>query len=131
MKLSVLLPAKVFLEEDAAKVVAEGGGGYFCLEPAHIDMVTALVPGIFSFIRQGTGQEIFLAVDEGVLVKTGDTVLVSVRNAMMGPDLPSLKQTVKREFSLEDERAKKARSATAKIEAGFIRRFLEIQKHGA
>jgi hypothetical protein len=46
MKLTILLPGEVFLEAEAAKVIAEAGNGSFCLLPRHVDFVAALVPGL-------------------------------------------------------------------------------------
>jgi F-type H+-transporting ATPase subunit epsilon len=125
MNLKILLPFRVFLDEGVVKVIAEGGNGFFCLLPRHIDFVSALVPGILSYYKK-SGEEVFLAVDEGVLVKNGDVVLVSSRNAVQGPNLEALRQTVEEEFKALDEQQKAARSVVAKIEANFIRRFLEI-----
>lgn len=129
MKLKVLLPAEVLIEEDVTKVVAEAHNGFFCLLPRHVDFVAALVPGILSY-EIGSGREVFLAVDEGILIKCRQEVLVSTRNAVRGPDLGQLKHTVVEKFEALDEREKSARSAMVKIEAGFVRRFLEIQGHG-
>ncbi len=129
MKLKVLLPAEVLVEEDVAKVTAEAHNGSFCVLPKHVDFVAALVPGILSFETAG-GREAFVAVDEGILVKCGEEVMVSTRNAMRGPDLGQLRRTVEERFKVLDDREKTARSAMVKIEAGFVRRFLEIQGHG-
>jgi len=129
MKLKVLLPAEVLIEEDVTKVIAEAHNGFFCLLPRHVDFVAALVPGILSY-ETGSGHEVFLAVDEGILIKCGQEVLVSTRNAVRGPDLGQLKHTVVEKFEALDQREKSARSAMTKIEAGFVRRFLEIQGHG-
>lgn len=129
MRLKVLLPTQVLLDEAVSKVTAEAQNGSFCLLPAHIDFVAALVPGLLSF---GTkeGKEVFLAVDEGVLVKQGQNVSISTRNAVRGEDLGRLRKTVEEEFKVLDDREKTARSAMAKIEANFVRRFLEIQRRG-
>jgi len=70
---------------------------------------------------------IYLAVDEGVLVKAGADVLVSVRNAIGGTDLATLHETVKREFLKVDEQETNVRSVLARMESGFIRRFMELQ----
>lgn len=129
MKLKVLLPTEVFVEEDVTKVIAEAHNGFFCLLPKHVDFVAAIVPGILSFETNG-GREVFLAVDEGILIKCGQEVFVSTRNAVRGPDLGQLKRTVVKKFEALDEREKTARSAMTRIEAGFVRRFLEIQGHG-
>jgi F-type H+-transporting ATPase subunit epsilon len=129
MNLKVLLPTEVLVQEDVAKVTAEAHNGSFCLLPKHVDFAAALVPGILSFETAG-GREAFLAVDEGILIKCGQEVLVSTRNAVRGPDLGQLRRTVEERFKVLDDREKTARSAMVKIEAGFVRRFLEIQGHG-
>ena len=126
MKLKVILPTEVLVDEEVAKVIAEAQNGYFCLLPKHIDFVAGLVPGLLSFVTT-QGREIFLAVDEGILVKCGQNVFVSSRHAVLGPDLGKLKQTVEETFKVLDEREKKTRSAMAKIEASFVRRFLELK----
>jgi F-type H+-transporting ATPase subunit epsilon len=128
MQLKVLLPTQVLLSEEVIKVVAEAQNGSFCLLPRHIDFVTALASGILSYERAKGGKEIFIAVDGGVLVKEGETVSVSTRNAIRGPDLGTLKKTIEEKFKVLDDREKTARTAAAKIEAVFVRRFLEIQK---
>jgi F-type H+-transporting ATPase subunit epsilon len=126
MRLKVLLPTEVLVHEDVDRVTAEAHNGSFCLLPRHIDFAAALVPGLLSFQAKG-GKEVFLAVDEGVLVKEGRNVTVSTRNAVRSPDLGRLRETVEERFKTLDDREKTARSAMAKIEAGFVRRFLEIQ----
>jgi len=129
MKLKILLPTEVLLDEEVSKVTAEAQNGSFCLLPAHIDFVAALVPGLLSF-EAIEGKEVFLAVDEGVLVKDGRNVWVSTRNAIRGEDLGRLRKTVEEKFKVLDDREKTVRSAMAKIEANFVRRFLEIQRRG-
>ncbi|HDP99699.1 MAG TPA: F0F1 ATP synthase subunit epsilon [bacterium] len=124
MKLKVLLPNKILVEEEVRKVVAEAENGSFGILPRHIDFLTVLVPGILSFVAD-SGSEEFLAVDEGVLVKCGPEVLVSVRNALRGADLGDLQERLEQEFMLLDEHERMARSAIARLEAGFIRRFIQ------
>jgi len=66
-------------------------------------------------------------VDEGVLVKTGPDVRVSVRRALGGIDLGQLRAAVEREFLTLNEHEQNVRSVMAKMESGFIRRFAEFQ----
>lgn len=127
MRLKLLLPTHVLLHEEVLKVTAEGEDGCFCLLPRHIDFVTGLVPGLLSF--QGVeGREQFLGVDEGVLVKCGSQVLVSVRNAVRGPDLGRLKRVIEEQFRVLDDMERKARAAAARLEADLVRRFMELGK---
>lgn len=125
MKLTVLVPSRVLVRETVSEVVAEGREGSFGILPRHVDYVSPLVPGILMYRQQGGGAERILAVDQGVLVKVGDEVLVSVRDAIPGEDLGTLRSAVDETFRTLDEREHLARSALASLEARFIRRFVE------
>ena len=127
MRLKVLLPHEVLVDEDASKIIAEAENGSFCLKPRHVDFVAALAPGLLSFV-DAAGGEVFLAVDEGILVKCGAEVLVSCRNAVRGEDLGQLQQIVDQRFTALDEQERLARSAVARLEAGMVRRFIEFEK---
>lgn len=128
MKLKVLLPTEILIDRDVTKITGEAENGSFCVLPRHIDFVTSLVPGIFSF--ESDGIEEFLALDEGILVKRGKEVLVSTKNGFHSDNLGTLKETVEKKFKVLEEREKKARSAIAKLEAAFVRKFLKTQKYG-
>jgi F-type H+-transporting ATPase subunit epsilon len=129
MKLKVMLPTHVFLDIPVKKITAEGVNGSFGLFPRHVDFVTALASGIVSF-HDEYGKEQLMAVMEGVLVKKGDTVFISTRRAVKEKDLASLKNTVEKEFLEQNQKEKNMRMSATRIEAGFIRRFLEFQENG-
>jgi F-type H+-transporting ATPase subunit epsilon len=126
MNLKVLLPFRIFAEKTGvSRIVAETREGSFGLLPRRLDCVAALAPGILIYENEAEG-EVYVAVDEGVLIKTGPDVLVSVRNAIAGTDLHRLREAVEREFLNLDEREKNVRSVLAKMESGFIRRLAEF-----
>lgn len=127
MRLRLLLPTRVLLDEAVLKVAAEGAHGAFCLLPRHIDFVVSLVPGILSYWNLD-GEERFVATAEGALVKTGPLILVSVRRAIEGTDLESLRELVEETFRDLDEKEKQARSAVARLEAGILRRFVDLRE---
>jgi F-type H+-transporting ATPase subunit epsilon len=129
MQLKLLLPTEVLISEPVTKIIAEAVNGSFCLLPRHIDFVSSLVPGILSFTT-ADGEEIFVAVDEGTLVKCGEQVLVSTLNAVRGVDLAQLRLTVEERFMELDEHERVARTALARLEAGTIRRFIELEEQG-
>jgi F-type H+-transporting ATPase subunit epsilon len=127
MTLKVLLPFEIFADETGvASIVMETAQGAFGLLPQRLDCVAALVPGILSFSVEGQ-REVFLAVDEGVLVKTGEAVVVSVRRALRGTDLASLRDAVAQEFLTLDTQEAAMRTAMARLETGFLRRFATLQ----
>lgn len=126
MNLKVLLPFRIFAEKkEVWRIVAETRQGSFGLLPHRLDCVAALAPGILTYENEADG-EVFVAVDEGVLIKTGPEVLVSVRNAMAGTDLLRLRGAVEREFVNRDELEQNVRSVLTKIESGFMRRLVEF-----
>ena len=127
MHLKVLLPFQVFAENTGvSRIVAETREGSFGLLPRRLDCVAALVPGILIYQTEA-GPEVLVAVDKGILVKTGLDVLVSVRRAISGTDLAQLHAAVENEFLTLDENEQSVRIAVAKLETGFLRRFATLQ----
>ena len=129
MSLKIFLASEVLVDEKAMAIRAEGRNGSFGLLPRHIDFVTALTPGILSFVDE-KGKEIFVAVDGGVLVKTGKDVRVSTRHGVRGSDLGKLEQMVQESFRALDEREKMTQSAMARLVADFIRELVETEVGG-
>ena len=127
MKLRVLVPEQIAVEQAVSKITAEAENGAFCLLPRHIDFVAALVPGLLSFESE-EGSETVIALDRGVLVKCGDQVLVSTTRVIGGRPLGELQRAVKEEIEVFDERERRARSALGNIEADFIRRLVELEQ---
>ncbi|MCX8048421.1 MAG: F0F1 ATP synthase subunit epsilon [Methylohalobius sp.] len=127
MRLKVLQPDKVFLDTQVVKVIAEGANGHFCLEPRHVDFVSALVPGILTYVEE-KGKTWYLAVDEGILVKCGMEVLVSTYKAILGEELVSLQARVEAEILKLDEGEQAARRTLARLEAGILRQYGGIKE---
>jgi F-type H+-transporting ATPase subunit epsilon len=127
MNLEVLLPFEIFAAKSGvSRIVAETRTGSLGLLPNRLDCVAALGPGILTYETDGDG-EVYLAVDEGVLIKTGANVLVSVRRALGGKDLGQLRESVEKEFVTLNESEQSVRSVMAKLEAGVLRRFATLQ----
>ena len=127
MKLTLQTPIQVVVDKIVTKIIADGEHGSFCLLPRHVDFLALLVPGLLSF-EDTQGSEYFVAIDEGVLVKRDDEVLVSTRQAILGTNLEQLKDTVSSEFANLDDRERAAQAAAAKLEASFLRGYLELSE---
>lgn len=127
MRLRILLPTQVLVDASVDKVVAEAENGSFGLLPRHIDVVTALVPGILAYV-DSDGRQQLVGIDEGILVKCGDEVRVATGRAIRGTNLEALKRDVERWFLEMDEQAAIARTAMARLEAGVVRRFTELRQ---
>ncbi|MBC7703262.1 MAG: F0F1 ATP synthase subunit epsilon [Rhodoferax sp.] len=129
MHLKILLPYAVFADQgDVVRVVAATHEGSFGILPHRSDCAAALAPGILLYAT-AAGGETYVAVDEGVLVKAGLDVTVSVRRALGGTDLSQLRAAVEQEFLAQDATAHGEQLAMEKIEAGFMHRLTEFQ-HG-
>ena len=127
MRLRLSDPTHVLIDQDVLKINAESEDGCFCLLPRHADFVSSLVPGLLSFTRHDA-EEVFLAVDEGLLVKQGDCVFVSTRQAIQGGELHELRQRLHEEFKTLDEQQRAYQSAAASLEANFLHRFLDLEE---
>ena len=127
MTLKILLPFRIFAEQNAVtRIVAETRQGAFGLLPHRLDCVAALEPGILTYETDADGES-YVAVNEGVLVKSGPDVMISVRNAIAGTDLRQLREAVEREFLTLDEHEQNLRSVMAKLETSFVRRLADFR----
>lgn len=128
MNLKILLPFKIFADlEGVTRIVAETNKGSFGFLPQRLDCTAALVPGILEYETINGGVS-FIAIDEGILIKAGEKVSISVRNAIGGADLGKLQELVEKEFLNLDEREKDVRSVVAKLESSFIHQFEKFRR---
>ena len=128
MNLKILLPFKVFADvQNVQQVVAETGNGQFGFLPQRLDCVAVLVPGILSYETAQDGTK-YIAIDKGILVKAGENITVSVRNAIGGSDLGKLHESVEKEFKELDENEKNVRSVMTKMESSFMQSLQKFQQ---
>lgn len=128
MNLKILLPFKVFADvQNVQQVVSETGNGQFGFLPQRLDCVAALVPGILSYETAQDGTR-YIAIDKGILVKAGENITVSVRNAIGGSDLGKLHESVEKEFKELDENEKNVRSVMTKMESSFMQSLQKFQQ---
>lgn len=123
MNLKILLPFAVFADTPGVtRIVAETRGGAFGLLPNRLDCAAALCAGILTLETEADGPR-YVAIAEGVLVKTGAEVRVSVRRALAGADLDQLRAAVAQQFLRVDAQEQTVRSVVAKLEMGLLRRM--------
>ena len=120
-----MTPTRIAADEPIERVSFVGEDGARTLLPRHLDFVSALLPSILSLTPVG-GEEEFMAVDQGLVCKAGDEVLVSTESAVRGGGLGQLQETVAREFTGQDERERSTRATLARLESSILRRFLEL-----
>lgn len=127
MQVHLRLPTEVLFIGAATKVNAVAADGAFGLLPNHVDFVTTLVPSIL-LLTIPDGDERIFGVDEGLLVKQGHTVEISVRRGIESADLIGLSGTVRESFVQMEDEERVARSALARMEADLVRRFASLRK---
>ena len=129
MNLKILLPFKVFADvKNVSQVVIETSEGSYGLLPQRLDCVAGLVPGILTYESEKDGMQ-YVAVDKGIMIKAGDQVLVSVRNAVGGADLGKLGELIKKDFKKQDKNEKEANTVVLKLERGFIYSFDKLRNN--
>lgn len=127
LNLKILLPFRIFAEKSGVcQIVVETNEGSFGILPHRLDCVAALAPGILTYEHEVAGA-VYLAVDEGVMVKVGLNVLVSVRNAIGGANLGELRKAVDEEFLNRNQQEINLRSVMAKMESGFMSRLARLE----
>lgn len=127
MNLKILIPYQIFYEKNnVRRIIAETECGSVGLLPHRLDCVLALSPGILIY-QCDSESETYIATDEGVLVKAGTNVFISVRQAIRGTNLSNLKDEIQKQFLNLNQDQKSARTMMAKMESGFIHRFAEFQ----
>lgn len=127
MRLKIVTPDRIMLNQPVSRIVAEGPDGAFGMLPLHVDFVTQLVPGILVY-EDRQGREHYAGINSGTLVKCGEEVLVSTRGAVLSDDLDRLRRRVAAEFRQTDETERAARAALARLEAQMVRRFRELDQ---
>jgi F-type H+-transporting ATPase subunit epsilon len=126
MQLKILLPNKVFTtHKHVLRIIVETLEGSYGILPNRCDCAAALSPGILTF-ETDSGKETYIAIDQGIVVKKGHDVFVSVRQAIQGIGLSQLRETVKAEFLTLDAKQQEIRFAMDKLESGFLQRLTEF-----
>lgn len=126
MVLKILLPNKVFAKHNnVIRVIVETLEGSYGILPNRLNCTAALAPGILTYETE-LGKETYIAIDQGMFVKKGNDVFVSVRRAIQGNELSQLRNAIKTEFLTLDERQQEISFAMDKLESSFFQRLTEF-----
>ncbi|QSX08532.1 hypothetical protein J0B03_00105 [Alkalibacter rhizosphaerae] len=125
MELDIILPNKTmeFLEIEA--LTAPGTEGSFQIYPKHVDFTSTLKAGILTIKKEK--EEIYIAINNGVLVKKGEKIHVACHQAIQGESLEKLSTTVEETFLAANEREKSTNEILAKMEIETLKRFFELE----
>jgi F-type H+-transporting ATPase subunit epsilon len=130
MALKVVLPFEILLEKkDVKRLVVETTHGYMGFLPSRLDCVAFVLPGIIVYEAEGE-EEKYIAADEGILVKTGEIVTISVRNAAMGVDVEQLQKKVKEGFLKRESTEKEVIRLLGRLESVFMQQVIKGARRG-
>lgn len=127
MRLRIVVPPRSLLDERIHKLTAPGRDGAFGMLPRHVDFATVLAPGVLAYVT-ADGREGFAGLDDAILVKRGDQIVVAAMDGGVGADLATLRGAVARQFMTRGSRESAARRALARLEASMIRRIIELER---
>jgi F-type H+-transporting ATPase subunit epsilon len=134
VRLSVVTPQAVVVDEDVGHVRAEDESGSFGILDRHADMLTALAISVLVY-RDRSGREHFVAVRGGLLIVTGRSqVDVLTREAIRGDDLRQLESDVLGRFRRAAADEEHARRGAARLEGSLLRRvadYMRDQRRGS
>ena len=126
MRFLLTVPSGVLVDEKVRRVAAESAHGAFVILPRHADTAALLMPGLLSYHLEDD-TEVFVAVDHGVLVKSGDQVRAACQRAVVTGDLGQAEATVRERFEARSEKEKRARTALLRLESEIMRRVGELR----
>jgi len=129
LKLEIVTPEAVTFSENVDMVTLPGTEGEMGIYPQHVPLMTQIVPGEI-VVRRG-GQDTFLAVGEGFVEITGESVSVLTDMAITADNIDEAKAEEARKraearltekVSAEEEAAVRASLANAAAQLNVKRR---------
>lgn len=89
LKLQIVTPEAVTFSEDVEMVTLPGVEGEMGIYPQHVPLMTRIVPG--EIVVRRSGQEVLLAVGEGFVEITGESVSVLTDMAITADNIDEAK----------------------------------------
>jgi F-type H+-transporting ATPase subunit epsilon len=126
MQFTFVTPQGIVLQQNIRKITLETLDGYYTLLPRHVDFVSALTAGIVTFLSEDNTEK-YAACHQGIIVKKGDKITISVQNAVLGETLSELQELIKIEFKQREEQRKQLNTAMARLELGIMRGFKQLR----
>jgi F-type H+-transporting ATPase subunit epsilon len=128
VQLKIIVPSGLFASiANVERIVVMTQTGSFGLLPHRMDCAAVLPPGLFAYSTSAT-DEVHLAVDAGMLIKTGADVFLCVRRAIAVADLGRLRQAVQQELKQLGEQESANLKTLAHLESGLVREFVKLQR---
>ncbi len=128
MRLRIVVPSGVFASiANVERIVVMTQMGSVGLLPHRLDCAAVLPPGLLAYSTAAT-DEVHLAIDAGMFIKTGADVVVCVRRAIAGADLGRLRQAVQQDLRRLGEQESSTLKTLAHLESGLVREFVKLRR---
>ena len=128
LKLEIITPEAIAFSEDVEMVTLPAISGQIGIYPQHVRLITEMVPG--ELIATKNGDEILIAVGEGLVAVSGDRVEIITDMAIRAEELDAAKVEEARKRALARREEKIANESVATINASVVRSLahLRVQK---
>lgn len=129
MRLRIVTPLSVVVDEDADSLRAEDASGAFGVLPGHAPFLTALAISIVSWRTGDT--ERFCALRGGVMTVGGKSAVdIATREAVTGDDLATLGADVLARFRSDADNERTEHAETMRLQFNAIRHMVSRLKPG-
>jgi F-type H+-transporting ATPase subunit epsilon len=125
LKLEIVTPDAKTYSEDVEMVTLPGVEGEMGIYPMHVPLMTQLVAGEIAVRKNG--QDFFLAVGEGFVEITGETVSVLTDMAIKAQDIDEAKAEEARRRAEERLRGDLSHEEVASVEAALAHSLAQLK----
>jgi F-type H+-transporting ATPase subunit epsilon len=131
MKLRITTPLEVVVDQDDVQALrAQDASGGFGIQARHADFLTSLAICVVSWETQD-GKRRYCAARRGVFsVDGGEVISIATREAVLGDDLASLRETVLARFRANIETERSERTNNTRLELNAIRQIVSRLRGG-
>jgi alternate F1F0 ATPase F1 subunit epsilon len=120
-------PLSKVIEGEYAFISGEDMNGSFGILPRHVRFQTVLTPGVLT-LRDGSGEELYVAAERGYLEVENGEVLAIVRRGTVSRSWEEMEETLRQTLENLDEEERKARRVFEKMKVNMQRHLAELSK---
>jgi F-type H+-transporting ATPase subunit epsilon len=124
LKLEIVTPEAVTFSEDVEMVTLPGVEGEMGIYPMHVPLMTQIVPG--EIVVRRSGQEVLLAVGEGFVEITGESVSVLTDMAITADNIDEVKAEEARKRAEARLAEKMSDEETAVVQAALANSIAQL-----
>jgi F-type H+-transporting ATPase subunit epsilon len=125
LKLEIITPEATAYSQQVEYVILQGVEGQMTILPQHTRLMTQLVPG--EMVVRRDGQDEFLAIGEGLIQVTGDSIAVLTDMAVAAANIDEAKVEEARQRAAARLREKLSAEEVASVNASLARSLAQLQ----